>query len=77
MGKYHLALDTGMCRIGVDWQDAVEFRRAIDFPEGTAVNATALLDLVRAAVSVNQGSAGAKSRREVPKEPKLRHIRDS
>jgi len=37
-------------------------RRAIDFPEGTAVNATALLDLVRAAVSVNQGSAGAKSR---------------
>ncbi len=34
VGKYHLALDTGMSRVGVMPADAVEFRRAIDFHRG-------------------------------------------
>lgn len=34
VGKYHLALDTGMTRIGVMAEDAVEFRRMIDFHRG-------------------------------------------
>lgn len=34
VGKYHLALDTGMNRIGVRPEDAVEFRRSIDFHRG-------------------------------------------
>jgi alanine racemase len=33
-GRYHLAIDTGMTRIGVNWKDAVDFRRAIDFHRG-------------------------------------------
>lgn len=33
-GKYHLAVETGMTRIGVDWHDTVEFHRAIDFHRG-------------------------------------------
>ncbi len=33
-GAYHLALDTGMTRIGVPWAEAVEFRRAVDFHSG-------------------------------------------
>ena len=34
IGKYHLALDTGMTRIGVLPDDAIEFRHAIDFHRG-------------------------------------------
>jgi alanine racemase len=34
VAKYHLAVDTGMTRIGVLPEDVVEFRRAIDFHRG-------------------------------------------
>ncbi|MGN0076780.1 MAG: alanine racemase [Parafannyhessea sp.] len=34
VGKYHLAVDTGMTRIGVLPADAVEFRHMIDFHRG-------------------------------------------
>ena len=34
VGKYHLAVDTGMTRIGVLPDDVVEFRRFIDFHRG-------------------------------------------
>ena len=34
VGKYHLALDTGMSRIGVLPEDALEFRHAISFHRG-------------------------------------------
>ena len=34
VGRYHLAVDTGMSRIGVMPQDAVEFRHMIDFHRG-------------------------------------------
>lgn len=34
VGAYHLAVDTGMTRIGVNWRDVVEFRRSIDFHRG-------------------------------------------
>ena len=34
VGAYHLAIDTGMNRIGVLPRDAVDFRRAIDFHRG-------------------------------------------
>ena len=34
VARYHLALDTGMTRIGVRREDAVELRRAIDFHRG-------------------------------------------
>ena len=34
VGKYHLAIETGMNRIGVHWTDAVEFRRGLDFHRG-------------------------------------------
>ncbi|WP_077597339.1 alanine racemase [Olsenella urininfantis] len=34
VGKYHLAVDTGMTRIGVLPEDVVEFRRMIDFHRG-------------------------------------------
>lgn len=34
VGRYHLAIDTGMCRIGVLPTEAVEFRRGIDFHRG-------------------------------------------
>ena len=34
IGKYHLALDTGMTRIGVLPEDVLEFRHAIDFHRG-------------------------------------------
>lgn len=33
-GKYHLAIETGMTRIGVGWKDALEFRRSINFHRG-------------------------------------------
>lgn len=29
--RYHLAIDTGMTRTGVSWQDALDFRRMLDF----------------------------------------------
>lgn len=34
VGKYHLAVETGMTRIGIDYKDVVEFRRGIDFHRG-------------------------------------------
>lgn len=34
VARYHLAVDTGMTRIGVSWRDVLEFRRAIDFHRG-------------------------------------------
>ncbi|QWT17710.1 alanine racemase [Collinsella sp. zg1085] len=34
VGKYHLAIDTGMNRIGVHHTEALEFRRSIDFHRG-------------------------------------------
>ena len=34
VGKYHLAIDTGMTRIGVLPEEAVEFRHSIDFHRG-------------------------------------------
>lgn len=34
VGRYHLAVDTGMSRIGVMPEDVVEFRRAINFHRG-------------------------------------------
>lgn len=34
VGSYHLAIDTGMTRIGVPWGDVVEFMRSIDFHRG-------------------------------------------
>lgn len=33
-GRYHLAIDTGMTRIGIAPEDVVEFRSAIDFHRG-------------------------------------------
>jgi hypothetical protein len=38
-------------------------RRAIDFPEGAALDAQALTELVRAAIALNAAAAGGKSRR--------------
>jgi alanine racemase len=34
VGRYHLAIDTGMTRIGILPEDVVEFRRSIDFHRG-------------------------------------------
>lgn len=34
VGKYHLAIETGMNRIGVHYADVLEFRREIDFHRG-------------------------------------------
>lgn len=34
IGKYHLAIDTGMTRIGVQPRDVLEFRHTIDFHRG-------------------------------------------
>lgn len=34
VGKYHLAIDTGMTRIGVMPEDALELRRSLDFHRG-------------------------------------------
>ena len=36
VGRYHLAIETGMNRIGVHCTDAVDLRRAIDFHRGLA-----------------------------------------
>lgn len=36
VGRYHLAVDTGMNRIGVPYGEAAEFRRSIDFHRGLA-----------------------------------------
>ena len=40
VGQYHLALDTGMTRIGVRREEALEVRRAIDFHRGLACAGT-------------------------------------
>ena len=34
VGKYHMAIETGMNRIGVHYTEVVDFRRAIDFHRG-------------------------------------------
>ena len=34
VGKYHLAVETGMNRIGVRWDQVVDFRRGIEFHRG-------------------------------------------
>ena len=34
VATYHLAIDTGMTRIGVNWRDALDLRRSIDFHRG-------------------------------------------
>ena len=34
VGKYHMAIETGMNRIGVHYSDVVEFRRSVDFHRG-------------------------------------------
>ena len=34
VGKYHLAIETGMNRIGVHYSEVLEFRRSIDFHRG-------------------------------------------
>ena len=34
VATYHLAIDTGMTRIGVSWRDALELRHSIDFHRG-------------------------------------------
>lgn len=34
IAKYHLVLDTGMTRNGIDWRDVIEFRDQIDFHRG-------------------------------------------
>ena len=36
VGKYHLAIETGMNRIGVHYTQVVEFRRGVDFHRGIA-----------------------------------------
>lgn len=36
VGKYHMAIETGMNRIGVHYAQVVEFRRSIDFHRGIA-----------------------------------------
>jgi len=40
VGGYHLAIDTGMTRIGVQPVDAVEFRRGLDFHRGLKCEGT-------------------------------------
>lgn len=40
VGRYHLAIETGMTRIGVNYADALEFRRGIDFHRGLACAGT-------------------------------------
>ena len=51
VGKYHLAIDTGMTRIGVLPEDVVEFRRFIDFHRGLSCAGTfthfATADVIR------------------------------
>ena len=34
VGKYHMAIETGMNRIGVHYSEVVEFRRSVDFHRG-------------------------------------------
>ena len=36
VGRYHMAIETGMNRIGVHYSDVLEFRRSIDFHRGIA-----------------------------------------
>lgn len=40
VGKYDMAINTGMNRIGVHYAEVVEFRRAIDFHRGIACDGT-------------------------------------
>ena len=40
VANYHLAIDTGMTRIGVNWRDVLEMRRAIHFHRGIACAGT-------------------------------------
>ena len=34
VAKYHFAIDTGMCRIGVPWREVLEARRSFEFHRG-------------------------------------------
>ena len=38
IGKYHMAIETGMNRIGVHYSEVLEFRRAIEFHRGLECN---------------------------------------
>ena len=40
VANYHLAIDTGMTRIGVNWRDVLEMRRSIHFHRGIACAGT-------------------------------------
>lgn len=40
VGKYHMAIDTGMNRVGVRYAEALEFRRGIDFHRGLLCDGT-------------------------------------
>ena len=40
VGKYHMAIETGMNRIGVHYAEVVEFRRSIDFHRGLQCDGT-------------------------------------
>jgi alanine racemase len=40
VGGYHLAVETGMNRIGVMWNEVVEFRRQLDFHRGLSCEGT-------------------------------------
>lgn len=40
VGKYHMAIDTGMNRVGVRYTEALEFRRGIDFHRGLLCDGT-------------------------------------
>lgn len=40
VGEYHLGIDTGMTRNGIDWRDVVELRDALDFHSGLACAGT-------------------------------------
>ena len=34
VARYHFAIDSGMCRIGVPWEESLDVRRAFDFHRG-------------------------------------------
>lgn len=40
VGRYHLVVDTGMTRIGVDWRDVIDVRDQLDFHRGLACAGT-------------------------------------
>lgn len=40
VGKYHMAINTGMNRIGVHYTEAIDFRRSVDFHSGLQCDGT-------------------------------------